>query len=515
MGWTPKSVVPLLLIAVPLCGFCATALYLIYRKGNESEFDEFGIKPSRTVTIETKIPKSSVGVVIGRGGSTIKSIQEDTNTRINFRDDCESEDFRTCLIRGSAEATQMAEAMIQKIIWNQPVIEIIEMWVPARVCGRIIGRCGETIRNISKASNARINIEPNGNQNNEKRIVIKGTTEQIAVAQSLIEEKVEEDAEIRRKMELSQTNRSPRSKANSPVDTTASSKNGEKERKEASEPLIATGSDGYLEVYVSAVADPGCFWVQVRSPKSVELDHLVDEMTEYYSQEENKQIHAIKELAVGQIVTAPFPIVDNRWYRGEVRAIEPNEQDVSESRVDLYYVDYGDSEYLKQRELFQLRTDFLTLRFQAIECNLANVKPSGDGDKWSEQATDLFEELCHVAQWRPMLAKVITFKEKRRQQREGSPVPCISLVDPSGSQDIDIAEELIKQGFAVKDESMVAENAFAANDSGTSGDTKLMRNKHTGESKSLTSPTEVNDNLVKQRWVSTYDAPDTREDWDM
>ena len=62
---------------------------------------------------------------------------------------------------------------------------------------------------------------------------------------------------------------------------------------------------------------------------------------------------------------------------------------------------------------------------------------------------------------------------------------------------------------------MVAENAFAANDSGTSGDTKLMRNKHTGESKSLTSPTEVNDNLVKQRWVSTYDAPDTREDWDM
>lgn len=30
-----------------------------------------------------------------------------------------------------------------------------------------------------------------------------------------------------------------------------------------SEPLIATGSDGFLQVYVSAVADPGCFWVQV------------------------------------------------------------------------------------------------------------------------------------------------------------------------------------------------------------------------------------------------------------
>lgn len=37
----------------------------------------------------------------------------------------------------------------------------------------------------------------------------------------------------------------------------------EKERKEVSEPLIATGSDGFLQVYVSAVANPGCFWVQV------------------------------------------------------------------------------------------------------------------------------------------------------------------------------------------------------------------------------------------------------------
>lgn len=43
----------------------------------------------------------------------------------------ENEEFRTCIIKGSAQATQMAEALIQKIIWNQPIIEIVEMWIPS------------------------------------------------------------------------------------------------------------------------------------------------------------------------------------------------------------------------------------------------------------------------------------------------------------------------------------------------------------------------------------------------
>lgn len=38
----------------------------------------------------------------------------------------------------------------------------------------------------------------------------------------------------------------------------------EKEHKsEVSETLMATGSDGILKVFVSAVESPACFWVQV------------------------------------------------------------------------------------------------------------------------------------------------------------------------------------------------------------------------------------------------------------
>jgi hypothetical protein len=36
--------------------------------------------------------------------------------------------------------------------------------------------------------------------------------------------------------------------------------------------------------------------LQVIGPRAVELDHLVEEMTEFYKQEENRECHALKEV---------------------------------------------------------------------------------------------------------------------------------------------------------------------------------------------------------------------------
>jgi hypothetical protein len=36
--------------------------------------------------------------------------------------------------------------------------------------------------------------------------------------------------------------------------------------------------------------------LQVIGPRAVELDHLVEEMTEFYGQEENRECHALKEV---------------------------------------------------------------------------------------------------------------------------------------------------------------------------------------------------------------------------
>jgi polyribonucleotide nucleotidyltransferase len=46
------------------------------------------VRTSRPTVIEVKIPKGCVGVIIGRGGSCVKDIQEKTDTRIMFKDEC-------------------------------------------------------------------------------------------------------------------------------------------------------------------------------------------------------------------------------------------------------------------------------------------------------------------------------------------------------------------------------------------------------------------------------------------
>ncbi|XP_054268565.1 tudor and KH domain-containing protein homolog [Macrosteles quadrilineatus] len=448
MGMLKTAVI----ISLPILGVCATVLYLLHKKEDEDLQDTLqDVRTSRVKVIEMKIPKSVVGVVIGRGGSNVKDIQEKTDTRIYFKD-MEDDEFRVCYIRGVAEAAQQAESMIHEIIKSQPLIELKEIWVPQRSVGRIIGRNGESIRSIKMASNAKINVESLSSGatrggDGETRICIKGTMEQIAVAVSLINEKVEEDYEMRRKMELSHASRSPRNK---PKSNTSPSITVAKDNKSGiSQWLSATGSDGILQVFVSAVVSPSCFWIQVFSPSSAELDQLVQEMTDYYTVEENRSFHALNKVDVGQIVATPFSH-DNKWYRAEVKAIVKGDCD-DEDQVDLYYVDYGDKEFHLKSEILQLRTDFLKLRFQAIECSLANVKPS-DGEEWSEKAVDLFEELAHVAQWKLLNAKVVSCDNVPRGRREGSPVPSVNLYDTSGSEDINITEELVKQGFAVREE---------------------------------------------------------------
>lgn len=81
------------------------------------------------------------------------------------------------------------------------------------------------------------------------------------------------------------------------------------------------------------------------------------------------------QITIGQIVAAPFDH-DDKWYRAEILSIEEDEYDPIESKVTLYYGDYGDSCVVKRKQIFDLRTDFLGLYFQAIECALAYVKPT-------------------------------------------------------------------------------------------------------------------------------------------
>jgi tudor domain-containing protein 2 len=116
------------------------------------------------------------------------------------------------------------------------------------------------------------------------------------------------------------------------------------------------------------MVDPSRFWLQIVGPKATELDVLVEEMTEYYRKQENRDSHVLDKVSKSDLVAAVFQY-DSKWYRAEVLSLTND----NPPQAELYYVDYGDTDVVPIEELYELRTDFLRLHFQAIECFLARV----------------------------------------------------------------------------------------------------------------------------------------------
>lgn len=145
-------------------------------------------------------------------------------------------------------------------------------------------------------------------------------------------------------------------------------------------------------------------------------------------------------------------------YRAEIVAIQVNETMPQELLFDVYFLDYGDSQFIGKKDILELRADFLSLRFQAIECFLAHIQPLNGGnklDEWDEKAVESFEQMVQVAQWKKLISKVVAYKERKSfafqrqsKQRESSPIPGVELYDPEENADKNIALELVKLGHA-------------------------------------------------------------------
>lgn len=124
----------------------------------------------------------------------------------------------------------------------------------------------------------------------------------------------------------------------------------------------------------------------------------------------------------------------------------------------MYFLDYGDSQFISKKDILELRADFLSLRFQAIECFLAHIQPTDNGnklDEWDEKTVEAFEQMVQAARWKKMISKVVTYKERKsfafqRQsnKRESSPVPGVELFDPEQNAGSNVAVELVKLGYA-------------------------------------------------------------------
>ncbi|CAL8089336.1 unnamed protein product [Orchesella dallaii] len=231
----------------------------------ESLIEKFITEQPIIYTETVTVPLSSVGRIIGRGGETIRTIQEQSKARVNVEShnhygNGDSGPTRLITIKGSEEQILIArQLIIEKVEEERHLRKNIDMTTASRTPRRPGG--------ISPSpSSPSVSLGPSG------------------------------------------------SSSSAPMNTGST------------EPALPLKQNGILEVFVSCVYHPNDFWIQVVGRDSIELDKLCESMTDFYSGRNEPREDS--QFNVGDIVAAPFE-VDCKIYRAKIMQISDNGVEVS------------------------------------------------------------------------------------------------------------------------------------------------------------------------------------------
>ena len=118
----------------------------------------------------------------------------------------------------------------------------------------------------------------------------------------------------------------------------------------------------------------------------------------------------------------------NGWYRCEIKGITKL-ADIGDDyysdgyELDVFYVDFGDSAYIKSNEARVLLEKFNKLPCYGIQCTLHGIEALND-DYWSKESIDFFEDITHSCGWISLNAKLIGYKDSSTKK-----IPILSLSD--------------------------------------------------------------------------------------
>ncbi|KAK4781993.1 hypothetical protein SAY86_016095 [Trapa natans] len=140
---------------------------------------------SEELILRVLCPFDKIGRVIGKGGSTIKNIRQDTGARIDVNDDNNGGD--DCIIRVAAkESPQDLKSMgVEAVLMLQSKINdeddnivTMRLLVPSKVIGCLIGKGGSIVNEMRKRTKADIRIskgkKPEVAEENDESVEISG-----------------------------------------------------------------------------------------------------------------------------------------------------------------------------------------------------------------------------------------------------------------------------------------------------------------------------------------------------
>ena len=179
-------------------------------------------------SVQIMVPDKTVGLIIGRGGETIRDLQERSGCHVNIVSENKSiNGMRPVNLIGSPEAARIAKEMILEIVesdvrpppghpghqpapqesrgpapfdpyrggmgndrgGNDKITE--EIYVPSEAVGMIIGKGGETIKEMQATTGCKINVGQPEQPDVQRRIGLVGSRSAIDEAKGAIWEKVD------------------------------------------------------------------------------------------------------------------------------------------------------------------------------------------------------------------------------------------------------------------------------------------------------------------------------------
>lgn len=278
---------------------------------------------------------------------------------------------------------------------------------PTAICGRLIGRQGKNINFIKEKSGANITLSANPFTPEFQLCSIEGSQRQIEAALRQIGRKFP-DVDL------------------SPVIIPS----GDNPQSAVLVPDIMQLSlpEGVsIDVVVSSIVDAGHIFIQQPThPSFPSLERLNQFMIACYMQD-GLVPQLPRPLEVGVICAAPML---NGWYRAQISAVCEETDE-----CDIKYVDYGGFCRVQGSLLRQIRSDFMTLPFQACECYMANITPLQDEEYFSSEAANVLEELT---QGQMLQAQVVGRSE------EG--IPYVHIYQINGEKVTLVNREMVNRG---------------------------------------------------------------------
>ncbi|KAK7930212.1 hypothetical protein WMY93_006607 [Mugilogobius chulae] len=146
---------------------------------------------SSTMTEDLKVPDSMVGLIIGRGGEQINKIQMDSGCKVQIAHDSAGLPERSISLTGSPESIQRARALIDEIVSksnDNGNSNVLEMMIPAGKGGIIIGKGGETIKQLQARAGVKMYVVQDSSQspNVDKVLRIIGDHYKVQQAKEMV-----------------------------------------------------------------------------------------------------------------------------------------------------------------------------------------------------------------------------------------------------------------------------------------------------------------------------------------